>query len=407
MIQAESQDIRKAEANVRRAQSGLSAVNAGRRPNISASATFMNLINVEHPGKPLGVNLSEINALVPEVPPFIEIPDNIGMAGLNVTQPIYTFGRIGNAADSARHAIQAASSGSELARREIRAAAAQIYWTAKMTDEIVRIAQKNLQSSIDAEQQLTTAARANRANLVKISADIAAKEIALSDARFNRDSAHRLLKIMAGIDEDVELVLTDNFPQEFAGLGAPRELSGNPEWDMLQAQIRMHNSQAASRRADRNPVLGATASYNYSMINNNIHIWNGNDNQNATVGIALQIPLWDGGAARAQSSMEKHAAEAARQDLSKSRMMRSNEYRNALLNHERLIANLAQLHTAHDLAERTVQMSTDRFAAGQTSAVELSDVQSALMQMDMALLNAKFNILMAEETIRRLNGEAR
>jgi outer membrane protein TolC len=46
----------------------------------------------------------------------------------------------------------------------------------------------------------------------------------------------------------------------------------------------------------------------------------------------------------------------------------------------------------------------DRFAAGQTSAVELSEVQSALFQMDMQLLNQKFNILMAKEAVIRLGG---
>ncbi|MCL2439633.1 MAG: TolC family protein [Alphaproteobacteria bacterium] len=406
MIAAESQDLKKAEFNVSRARSGLDSVKSNRRPQISASATYMNIINVENPGRPLGFDLSGFGDDLPDgVPAFIEFPDNIGIAGLSINQPIYTFGRIGNAADAAHHAISGARSGSELAKREIRAAAAQIYWTARMTDEIVRIADKNLKSSKDAERRLTDAGRANRSNLVKILADIAAKEIALSDAEFNRDSAHRLLKIMAGIEEAAPLNLTDNFPKRFEHLTVAQELTRNPEWDMLEAQARMQMSQAAARASENRPVLGATASYNYVMMHTEPGVWRGNDSQSAMVGLSLQIPLFDGGQARANSRMDRLAAEATRQDLDKSRRMKMNEYRDALLNHERLLANLDKLDRAHDLAERAVQISMDRFAAGQTSAVELSDVQSALMQMDMAVIGAKFNIIMAEEAIRKLSGE--
>ena len=41
--------------------------------------------------------------------------------------------------------------------------------------------------------------------------------------------------------------------------------------------------------------------------------------------------------------------------------------------------------------------------AGQTSAVELSDVSATAAQMDMAVLNAKYNIVLAQEQIKKLN----
>ena len=37
-----------------------------------------------------------------------------------------------------------------------------------------------------------------------------------------------------------------------------------------------------------------------------------------------------------------------------------------------------------------------------TSAIELSDVSNALYQMDMAVLSAKYNILMAGESVKKL-----
>ena len=173
---------------------------------------------------------------------------------------------------------------------------------------------------------------------------------------------------------------------------------------MLESQVRMFQSQAAARRADLNPMLAATASYNYAVLHNNPRVWEAQDNQNIMLGLNISLPLFDGGSARANATMERMAAISAEQDLRKSRRMRSNEYHEALVTHERLRTTLDKLSTAHDLAEKTAQISMDRFVSGQTSAVELSDVQAAVMQMDMAILNTKFSILMTEEDIKRLGG---
>ena len=64
--------------------------------------------------------------------------------------------------------------------------------------------------------------------------------------------------------------------------------------------------------------------------------------------------------------------------------------------------NLDKLNEAHSLAQKAYDVSVNRFAAGQTSATELSDVSSALYRMDMALLNAKYNILMSKESVKKL-----
>jgi outer membrane protein TolC len=64
--------------------------------------------------------------------------------------------------------------------------------------------------------------------------------------------------------------------------------------------------------------------------------------------------------------------------------------------------DLDKLYEAHALAQKAYDVSVNRFAAGQTSAIELSDVSSALYQMDMAVLSAKYNILMAKESVKKL-----
>ena len=406
-ILAQSEDLKKADANVKKAEASLDAANANRWFNIEGSATYMNLVNVANPTKSYGVDLPpELGGLIAQVTKteinHIEVPDNIFMVGVSVTQPIYTFGKIGNAVEGVRSAIKMSEAGREITRREVKYAAANVYWTAKMTDEIVKISKKDLKQAIAAKKSLTSAGRANRSNLVKVESDIATKEINLSDAEFNRDTAYRMLKILAGIDMNEELNLTDDFPKKFNDLKAG-ELKTTPEWEMLSEQVAMYERNARSKRAGAYPTLAATASYNYIAMDTEFeNMFNRNNTQSAYWGVALQVPIFSGGLHRANATVEAMNAEAARQDLDNAKKMTTEEYNRAVEKYNHLRGNLKNLENARDLAAKAYDFSRDRFATGQTSAIELAEVSAGLYQLDMALINAKYNILMSAESVKKL-----
>lgn len=404
-IMAESHDLKKADANVKKAQASLDAVNASRWFNIEGTATYMSLINVEKPFDSFNVQLPpEIGGLIPQMAGIenIDVPDNIFMAGVTITQPIYTFGKIGNAVDSVRNAIKMSEYSKEMVLREVRYAAVDLYWTAKMTDEIVEIARKNLNDAVSAKKKLTGAGRANRGNLVKIESDIATKEINLSDAEFNRDTAHRMLKILAGIDIDEPLNLTDNFPESFPEI-ENKKLSSTPEWQVLDQQIKMYEAKASANRANGYPTLAAVGAYDYFTMDKDLkNMFNSRAEQAAYLGLALKVPIFSGGVNRANATVEVMNAEAVRQDFEKSKKITSEKYTNAIKQYNHLRGNLKGLTNARNLAAKAYGFSRDRFAAGQTSAVELADVSNGLYQLDMALLNAKYKILMSAESIKKL-----
>ena len=404
-IVTESHDLKKADANLKKAQASLDAVNANRWFSVEGSATYMNLVNVEKPFDSYNVKLPpEIGGLVPQLAGIdkFAVPDNIFMAGVTLTQPIYTFGKIGNAVDSMRSAIKMSEVSKEMVRREVVYAATDMYWTAKMTDEIVKIAKKDLNNAVAARKSITRAGRANRSNLVKIESDIANKEINLSDAEFNRDTAHRMLKILAGIDMDEELNLTDDFPKSFAAM-ENKKLSDTPEWQVLNQQVQMYEAKASSQRANGYPTLAAMASYNFTAMDKDFdNMFNHNNSQSAYWGLALKVPIFNGGADRANATIDAMNAEAAHQDLDKAKKITGEKYQNAIMQYNHLRSNLKGLTRARDLAAKAYKFSSERFASGQTSAVELADVSSGLYQLDMALLNAKYKILMAAESVKKL-----
>ena len=77
----------------------------------------------------------------------------------------------------------------------------------------------------------------------------------------------------------------------------------------------------------------------------------------------------------------------------------NNEYQ---YNLAKVYNNLANLQNARDLAARAYGFSQQRFIAGQTSAIELAEASSGLYQLDLVLLNSKYKILMAAESVKKL-----
>jgi len=402
---AESNDIKKADANVKKAEATLDAVNANRWVNVSANMSYMNMVDVANPTSDNGIKLPpEFGGILQGMgaDPNMQIPDNFFIAGVSITQPIYTFGKIGNAVDSTKSAIKMSKKSQEIARREVAYSAADLYWTAKMTDEIVKLAKKDLDNAKVSKSKLTATGRANRGNLVKIEADIAAREINLSDAEFNRDTAHRMLKIFAGIDLDETLNLTDEFPSKFEPM-ATKKLTSTPQWEVLNEQVKMYEAKASSQRANGYPTLAAVGAYDFVSMGNDVgHIFDKKGSQSAYWGLALQVPIFTGGINRANATVDAMNAEIARQDLDKAKKITSEQYNTAIRQYNHLCDNLANMQNARDLAAKTYEFSQARFGSGQTSAVELADVAYSLYQLDIGLLNAKYRILMAAESVKKL-----
>ncbi len=407
MIVSESHDIKKADANLKKAEASLDAANANRWFKLDGSMSYMNLVNVEDPTKQKSITLPPsmggfISESLKDTAVTFDIPDNIFQAGVSLTQPIYTFGKISNAVKSVQSAIKMADASKEMTLREVKYASAQLYWTAKMTDEVVKLAKQDLANARAAKKSLTSAGRANRSNLLKIESDIASKEINVSDAEFNRNTAHRMLKIMAGINVEEPLNLTDEFPQKFEELNAG-ELKSTPQWEILAEQVKMYENMAKSKRANAYPTLAATANYSYMTLNENADaLFDKRGSQSAYWGLAVQVPLFSGGLNRANATIEAMNAMAAQQDLDQAKKITTEQYNNAVKQYNRLRNNMTTLVKARDLAAQTYKLSQNRFASGQTSAVELADVSAGLYQLDIALLNTKYNILMSAESIKKL-----
>ena len=183
----------------------------------------------------------------------------------------------------------------------------------------------------------------------------------------------------------------------------PKKLTSSPQWDVLNEQVKLYESKASSERANGYPTLAAVGAYDYVTMGNDVgHMFEKSGSQSAYWGVSLQVPIFTGGLNRANATVDAMNAEAARQDLDKAKKLTTEQYNTAIRQYNHLRDNLANMQNARDLAAKAYQFSQQRFGAGQTSAVELAEVASGLYQLDMALLNAKYKLLMAQESVKKL-----
>ena len=274
-----------------------------------------------------------------------------------------------------------------------------------MLYDVLKVARKSLDYTKASRDKLKKAGRVARINLVKIESDIATKEIKLSDAIFNRDSAYRMLKVLINIPMQVSLVLTSEFPKTFKKL-ENYDVNNNPEFKLLAHQIQMKEHSASAKKANDYPSLVALASYQYNSFSPEIEsVFDKQYKQFAKLGVALKVPLFSGGLNSAHSMIETLEAGSLKQELDKKQKMKTEEFNTAVANYTHLQENLKTLKEAKNLAEKAYFFSESRFEAGQTSAVELSQVSESLYNLELAVLNYKFKILMTKEQIKKLSGD--
>ena len=399
LVLADSHDIKKAAANVERMEAAMAGLNSRRLVQVDAKASYIKQPNLGNWSPYPGQNISNVNTGTGGAKPIIE---TIATAGLAASQPIYSFGKIGYALDMARRGVDIAKTSRRLAETEMRVAANALYWSAKYADELAAIAGKSLAQTKSARTKLTATGRANRSNLVKISADVAAREIDLADALFRRDSAHRMLKAYAGIDEAESIVLTTRFPDKFGAIekGEPNP----PEWEIVDATARLYDAEKRKNYANMLPTIAAFGQYDYNTFAGNL----GRQFELADLyqhsiqfGINISMSIFDWGIARHAATESAMQAESARLDLDKSRIVKTAEYNDLLEKHVHLKRQLADTIRAKELAEKAYNLSRDRFLAGQTSATELSDVERSLATMETAIIGIKLQILTAESDAER------
>lgn len=222
-------------------------------------------------------------------------------------------------------------------------------------------------------------------------------------AENERQRAHLELARSIGLSFSVTLELNDRVND---GSEAPPELQAalqsalaqRPDLRALQKRQAVAQINLSSIRAERLPTLGAAGDYGV--------IGNGSDNMLPTrsIGIALRVPIFDGGRREArigESAVSLRQERLRAEDLARQVEL---EVRLALNNWQSTRQQIETARQGLTLSENELAQAQRRFAAGVATSLELTDAQTSLTRARDNQLSALYQFNLARIDLAAATG---
>jgi len=167
-----------------------------------------------------------------------------------------------------------------------------------------------------------------------------------------------------------------------------------------EAQVRAAERSRSAARAQRLPSLALSADYGAIGINP------AQSHGTFTVVGTLRIPIWQGG--RDEGSIEQAGAalDQRRAELADLRGRIEADVRDALLDLKTAGSQLAVARNNQSVARQTLDLTRQRFEAGITDALEVTQAQESVMSADLDYITSLFAHNLAKTELARAIGGA-
>ncbi len=331
-------------------------------------------------------------------------------ASIEASQLLFAFGMIENAIEAAALAKDMMYTQKDTAITSLRYSIRNAYFAVLVYEANYEIAKQSYQNALNTKKKLETSAsvRMSQSDLIKVDADIASRKPSVDSAKMMLEQGYRLLEVLCVLDEPITKLTTQYDDMEIAHMDfdvALTLIDSSPTVKLLTQQVKYSEKMAEAKRDTDNPTVALSGSY--SLGDTSIHPYMTKPNWTAEgmLGIFATIPLYDGGKAEAQGMQEDYNARINHVKLMQTKRNLENALKNAFQTYTTNIEVLKMDDEAIKLANRSYELSLSRFLTGQTSAVELNDVESGLTQLKMKRISTINSIFSALAEIEQIVGE--
>jgi outer membrane protein TolC len=208
---------------------------------------------------------------------------------------------------------------------------------------------------------------------------------------------------LTGLPPNDRYELSDDVPFAAAPVadeeGAVTEaLMQRPDIKAAQAQIRAAERSLAAARAERLPSLSVNA--DYGVIGETPSQSHGTFSAAGT----LRIPIWQGGRTEGDIEQANAAVAQRRAELEDMRSRVESEVRNAFLDVQTATSQVEVSRQNLDVTRETLTLTRQRFDAGITDSVEVSQAQSSVASAELDYINSVFAHNVAKLSLARAAG---
>lgn len=375
-----------AEADFAAAQSGVEQARAGYRPSLGIAAE-------------IGRSDLQVDAPFPES--GIRTPNSVSA---QLTQPLYTGGRLGAQLEAARSEAAGAQDRQALTRQQVLLYAVTAYLNVQRDRSVIALNEANLRALRTAAEDTGkrfNAGEATRTDVAQANARVAEVNAALAGARATLRASEASFRRVIGVapDQLPEVREEPSLPQDLDE--ALRRAEASPALREARQQLRVAQAGIDSAKSGRLPQLSFDAA---AQTRDNTEFgYDRLDTWSALV--KLQMPIYQGGAvdarigeARAREAQARYAVDDAARSIVES-VTQSWEMLQAT--QQTVPAYEAQVEAA-ELALDGVRKELD---VGSRTTLDLLDAERELLSAQINLISARRDRSLAAYRLLASSGE--
>lgn len=396
-----SEELKQADNRLRQAELDDKIAATARLPKIEGSATGAYVLpDIEMTGMELAMR-------------------GTYMAGLTLTQPIYTGGKISAGRQMARLGRQIADQQLRMTRMDVLVDADNAYWSYIAVRRKVRMLESYSTQMDTIYKQTSSAVAAGMAienDLLRIEAKRTEIEYQLQRARNGADLCRMALCNVIGTPLDTAIEPTDTTFNIESPTAMSLDIARRPEVGLLEKQIDVNMQRIRDARSEMLPTVGLSAGYSYY---GNIKLKGFADMGNGTtvpytqefrdgIGIAMlavKIPIFHWGESRKKMHKARYELDNSQLELQRNMRLMSIEAQQAVQNVE---DGYRMIHTAESglrQAEENLRVMRNRYAAAMSPLTDLLDAQSQWQQAQSNLIEAQTQYMIYRTDYLRATGQ--
>ena len=354
-----------------------------------------------------GASLASTERFNPQTNTTVSGSSDSYSAGLSASVDLFTAGRRGAGLRQARANTDAALASVVEQRFAVALQAKQSFFDVLRADELIRVAESRVtraQQSEDAAQRRMQVGSGTRSDVLRAQLETNQARQALLQAQSQRRAATYGLGAVVGVDGPVaaqadgpldptQLALSDAELIELV----ERE---SPVVQSAQADVAASDAGLRSARTQYFPTLRASGGYDW--FNQDASFAGGRTSWSTRV--SLSYPIFNGFG-------REDAVQRANVQMNVSRIQLEASRRQARADLERVLTSLRLAEEQITLAREAVEVAAEdlrvveeRYRLGAATSIDLLQSQTALVETEQALVNARYDYLIARAQLEALVG---
>ncbi len=360
------------------------------RPKLDASATAFYF------GKPL-------NTMFPEY----------GLAPMiNITQPIYTGGKIKYGKQMAESNIEMSNAGQRLVEEEVLFATETAYWLVVLAKEEIKLEQrvkKQLASHYTSLDNQFAAGLIYKNDVLRAKVLQNENEARLQTAENKLVLTKRRLSQLIGIEDQIDIDVADTLSiGTFSKLGGLENVDAvRPEIDLATSGIKMSELTKSMLEADMKPSLGLSLNGVAALGKQGINFGDPTKNHMLTYFgmLSVKIPVLDWGIKKGRVKKQEATIRTAEYRLKELKSQINVELEQATLDLQLQAKNIDLMQASLIEADENLKLSNDRFKAGTITGEDVLIAETLWQRAYSSIIDAKVRCKIADAVYRKATGQ--